>query len=184
MKRSDLRAKANELGIEAEKVDELVNFIMDLNGKDINSTKAQFENELAEANKKVEDLTKANTELTTEKDSYKDKYQDYEKLKAFKNDYLANQEKQQKETYLKDAGCKHPELFMEKLDWSNASYDQDKKTYTGLDEALKGLKETYKDMFESKEVGDKFNPNLDGGVGSQESEFMKRYKAENPNLKF
>ena len=184
MKRSDLRAKANELGIEAEKVDEFVNFVMDQNGKDINATKAQFETELAEANKKVEDLTKANTELTTEKDSYKDKYKDYEEYKAFKENYLANLEKTQRTEYLKSIGCKHPDLFEDKIDWSKASYDKEKKTYSGLDEAVKGLKDTYKDMFESKEIEDKFNPNLDGGVGSQESEFMKRYRAENPNLKF
>ena len=184
MKRSDLRAKANELGIEAEKVDEFVNFVMDQNGKDINATKAQFETELAEANKKVEDLTKANTELTTEKDSYKDKYKDYEELKAFKDDYQANQEKNQKLEYLKSKGCKHPDLVMGQIDWTKGSYNQEKKTYDGLDDALKGLKEKYTDMFESKGVEDKFNPNLDGGVGGNESEFMKRYKAENPNLKF
>ena len=184
MNTKELKAKAVELGVDAEKVDELVSYVMEQNGKDINSTKAKFESELAEANKKVEDLTKANTELTTEKDSYKENYKDYEELKAFKENYQANLEKQQRNDYLKSIGCKHPDLFAIQIDWSKASYDNDKKTYTGLDDAIKGLKEQYTDMFEVKKVEDKFNPNLGGGSSGNESEFMKRYKAENPNLKF
>ncbi len=183
MKRSDIRAKANELGIEAEKVDELVNFVMDLNGKDINSTKAQFESELAEANAKVETLTKTNTELASKEESYKESYKDYEELKAFKENYQAQQEKAKKTDFLKAMGCKHPELIENQIDWSKANYNEEKKAYEGLDDTLKSLKENYKDMFENAKVEDKFNPNL-GGQGSQESEFMKQYRANNPNLKF
>lgn len=182
MKRSDLRAKFNEAGIEADKVDELVNFVMDANGKDINSTKTQFETELNEANAKVEELTKANSELTTKNDSYKDSYKDYEELKAFKENYQAEQEKTKKTDFLKSIGCKHPELIENQIDWSKAAYDEDKKTYTGLEEKVKSLKESYKDMFEeAPKVGDEFNPNLNG-QGDGESEFMKAYKKSHPNL--
>ncbi|MCR5278637.1 MAG: hypothetical protein K6E19_04265, partial [Lachnospiraceae bacterium] len=39
MKRADLRAKFQEAGLEAEKIDEIVNYIMDINGKDVTLAK-------------------------------------------------------------------------------------------------------------------------------------------------
>lgn len=180
MKRQNLRAKLQDAGLEAEKIDEIVNYIMDENGKDINQAKANVDDDFAKVKAENEALKQSNTELTAKVDSYKD----YEDLKKYKADAEALKEETKITEYLKSIGCKHPDLIKSQIDFSKASYDEEKKTFTGLDETVKGLKEKYKDMFEVKKVEDKFNPNLDGGNSGNESEFMKRYKAENPSLKF
>ena len=167
MKRADLRAKFQEAGLEAEKIDEIVNYIMDVNGKDVNLAKNTAEEDLAKLKAENEALLKDKNELSAKVDTYKD----YDLLKQFKADYEAKAEKQQRADYLKSMGCKHPDLFENQIDWSKASYDQEKKTYTGLDDTLKGLKESYKDMFESekqKQPEPQKNIIQFGGVGSKE----------------
>ncbi len=146
MNRSKLRAKFQEAGLEAEKIDEIVNFIMDENGKDINTAKNTAEDEFEKIKAENEALKKDKADLTTKIDGYKD----YDLLKQFKAESDAKTEKQNRVDYLKSLGCKHPDLFEKQIDWSKASYDQEKKTYNGLDDTLKGLKESYADMFESK----------------------------------
>ena len=178
MKRQNLRAKLQDAGLEVEKIDDIVNYVMDENGKDINAAKANVDDDFAKLKAENEALTKDKAELTAKVDSYKD----YDLLKQFKADTEAKAEKQQRVDYLKSLGCKYPDLLEKQIDWTKASYDQDKKTYSGLDDTLKGFKENYKDMFENVKVENKFNPNIDGGINGQESEFMRQYKKNNPDL--
>ena len=168
MKRADIRAKFQEAGLEAEKIDEIVNYIMDVNGKDVNLAKNTADEEFAKLKAENEALLKDKTELSAKIDTYKD----YDLLKQFKADSDAKAEKQQKADYLKSIGCKHPDLFENQIDWSKASYDQEKKTYTGLDEVVKGLKESYKDMFESKD-----NPAPEKTIGTID---FGNVKTQNP----
>ena len=71
-----------------------------------------------------------------------------EELKQFKEQVVVQKENERKIEYLKSIKCKHPDLFVDKLDWTKATYNEEKKTYEGLDDSLKGIKEQYKDMFE------------------------------------
>ena len=183
MKRSDLRTKFQEAGLEADKIDELLNYVMDQNGKDINVARNQADEEFTKMKAENEALKTKTTELTTKVDGYKD----YDELKKFKADYEAKTIKQQRVDYLKSVGCKHPDLFENQIDWSKASYDQEKKTYTGLDETLKGLKENYKDMFEDSKTGNQnmFNPTLNNNEQKPAANdpFLARAKERYPDLK-
>lgn len=182
MKRANLRAKLQEAGIEAEKIDELVNFIMDENGKDINLAKQNVDDDFAKLKAENEALQKDKNELSAKVDTYKD----YDLLKQFKADYDAKLEESQKSDYLKSVGCKHPDLFMGQIDWSKASYDKEKKTYTGLDDDLKGLKETYKDMFEvdgNKNNPNVFNPNLNANNLGGNDPYLAHYIERHPEMK-
>lgn len=185
MKRQNLRAKLQEAGLEAEKIDDIVNYIMDENGKDINTAKANVDDDFAKLKAENEALTKDKNELTTKLDGYKD----YDSLKQFKAEYEAKTQKQQRVDFLKSVGCKHPDLFENQIDWSKASYDNEKKVFTGLDDTLKGLKANYKDMFEDKQdnyVQNQFNPNL--GAKTTSNQFaddpvMRAYLAKHPDAK-
>ena len=181
MKRADLRAKFQEAGLEAEKIDEIVNYIMDVNGKDVNLAKNTAEEDLTKLKAENEALLKDKNELSAKVDTYKD----YDLLKQFKADYEAKAEKQQRADYLKSMGCKHPDLFENQIDWSKASYDQEKRSFTGLDDTLKGFKENYKDMFEEqpKGVENKYNPNLGKTKAMTDDAFMEYYKEQHPELK-
>ena len=143
--------------------------------------KEEKEKENAKLKAENETLKQEKTELSARVDTYKD----YDALKKFKADYEANQEKTQKSEYLKSIGCKHPDLFLNQIDWSKASYDNEKKTYVGLDDAIKGLKENYKDMFEAEQKGNPnlYNPNLNRGQGQAQSGLIQRALERNPNLK-
>ena len=181
MKRQNLRAKLQDAGMEAEKIDDVVNYIMDENGKDINAAKANVDDDFAKLKAENEALTKDKAELTAKVDSYKD----YDLLKQFKAESEAKTQKQQRVDFLKSIGCKHPELFENQIDWTKASYDQEKKVFTGLDDTLKGFKENYKDMFEEQPKGieNKFNPNLGKTKAMTDDAFMEYYKQQHPELK-
>lgn len=118
--------------------------------------------------------------LKKENDSLKSNdYSDYEELKKFKADTIAKAEADKKNNFLKAQGCKHPDLIAGKLDFSKATWDEDKKTYTGLDEDIKSLKGSYADLFEAKGT-QQITP--DNNPKSTDSDFMARYKAEHPEL--
>lgn len=174
MKRSEVLAKAKELGIESDSMDDLLNYILEVNGNDINKAKATNANDLQE----LEALKTYKTETEAKLAGFKD----YEELKQFKADTLAKAENQQKIDWLKsDAiGCKHPELMMSQIDWSKASFNAEKKSYEGLDDALKNLKDTYKDMFQAK--GPQQPNPYAGQTQGQNSDGFEAYKKAHPEL--
>ena len=142
MKRADLKAKMQELGLEVN--DEFINYIMTQNGVDIDSLKNNHANELQTLQN---DLNGVKEELTQAK-AKESQYADYEELKQFKTDTLLKVENEQKIGYLKEIKCKYPELFVDKFDWTKATYNQEKKTYEGLEEQIKKVQEQYAGMFD------------------------------------
>lgn len=180
MNRKDLKAKLVEAGLEEEKVNDLVDYIMQSNGNDINKAKAEAETSLESAKTELESVKKSNTDLQEKLNGFSD----YEDLKKFKAESLEKEVKQQRSDFLKSVGCKHPELFIKEIDWEKASYDQDKKVFTGIEDTLKSLKDTYKDMF----VTEKGNPNLfNNNIGSKntvDDPIIAQYKQTHPDVKF
>ena len=142
MKRADLKAKMQELGLEVN--DEFINYIMTQNGVDIESLKNKHANELQTLQT---ELSSVKDELTQAK-AKESQYADYEELKQFKTDTLLKVENEQKIGYLKEIKCKYPELFVDKFDWTKATYNQEKKTYEGLEEQIKKVQEQYAGMFD------------------------------------
>ena len=147
MKRQDLKAKMNELGVEVN--DELIDFIMQSNGADINQAKSAAISENETLNNKISELTKKNEELTSKVDQVKD----YEELVKFKTDTLAKETEKSKSEFLKSKGIKHPELLMNSINWDSLNYNADKKTFEGegLEDTFNQLKEKYSDMFVNEE---------------------------------
>jgi hypothetical protein len=131
-----------ELGLEVN--DDLINFIMTQNGVDIESLKNNHANELQTLQT---ELSSVKEELTQAK-AKESQYADYEELKQFKTDTLLKVENEQKIGYLKEIKCKYPELFVDKFDWTKATYNQEKKTYEGLEEQIKKVQEQYAGMFD------------------------------------
>ena len=152
--------------------EEAISKIMEENGNDVESAKKPLQ-------AKIDSLTAQNTELTTKLDGYKD----YDDLAKYKADSVAKEEKQNKIDYLKSIGCKHPDLFVDKVDFTKGKFNAEKKTYEGLDESVKGLKEQYAEMFESND-----NPNptsgsndvtlsaLGDGKGNNQSNFNQEFR--------
>jgi len=176
MKREDLKKKAIELGVAEDKVNELVDYVMAQNGADLNTLKS--ENETLKG--------KYDTDIKAKDDAikgYEEKlkgFSDYDYLKKFEADTKANAEKSKRIDFLKSQGCKHPELIMTQLDFDKASYDEEKKVYTGLDETLKTLKGQYKDLFvEAATQQVEFNPQ----PKANGSDFYEQYKKDHPELK-
>lgn len=142
MKREFLKG----LGIE----DSIVDQIMAENGKDINNAKASAEAQSNAYKEETEKHKQSNADLLKQYNDLLGSTKDYAELKQFKVDTLAKQEESRKVDFLKSQGCKHPELLVGQIDFSKAKYDEEKKTYTGLDEVIKAKRETYADMFEAK----------------------------------
>ena len=165
--------------------DEQIESIMNENGKDINSAKSTLQSEIDTLKKDKDALQTRNTELDSQIKASQEKYKDYDDLAKFKADTEANILSEKRINYLKSVGCKHPELIMKEIDWDKegVGYDEEKKTYTGLDESIKGFKDKYGDLFESKDTPHPGMTPQDRTQGP-DGDFLARYKAENPNLKF
>lgn len=176
MKRADLKAKMEKLGMEVN--NELIDFILDENGKDIEASKKTNSSELAKLQEEVETLKTKNEELTTNASKYKD----YEDLKKFKETSLAKEEENRKIEFLKSNGCKHPDLFVSKIDFTKGKYNDEKKTYEGLDESLKNVRETYKDMFDLKPGAQILNPSGGHSSAEQMSGVEAAFYKNNPSL--
>ena len=102
MKRNELKAKMQELGLEVN--DELINYIMTQNGVDIETLKTQHANELQT---KETELNEAKEKIT-QLESNASQYSDYEELKQFKENAVKQVETENKLNYLKSIKCKHP----------------------------------------------------------------------------
>lgn len=156
--------------------------IMAMNGVDVNNAKQSSADDTQKLQDQIAALTKENQTL---KDQAKE-HEDYAELKKFKEDTIANAENEQKIGYLKGLGFSHPELLLDKVDFSKGTYDANKKTYTGLDDAVKSLKETYKDMY--KDPTPKQNPGINpgsaGNSGSADIDGVTAaFMAMNPGIK-
>ena len=177
MKREELKAKLAAAGVADDKMSELLDYVMAQNGADIQSLKTEKESLKASYDENLKKLQDENKGFKTQLDGYKD----YEDLKKFKADTIEKAETNKRNDFLKAQGCKHPDLIAGKIDFSKGTWDEDKKTYTGLDEDIKSLKGTYADLFETKgtqQPNPQDNPNPTG------SDFFERYKAEHPELDF
>ena len=176
MKREDLKKKFIELGLAEDKINDAVDYVMGANGNDLNTLKSELE---ATKSKYADDTKSKDDQIKAYEEKIKG-FADYEDLKKFKADTEANAEKSKRIDFLKSQGCKHPELIMTQLDFEKASYDSEKKTYTGLDESLKTLKNNYKDLFveqNTQQIDPNAAPNPNG------SSFFEEYKKNNPDLK-
>jgi len=176
MKREDLKKQLVDAGVAEDKINGIVDYVMSQNGADLNTLKSENEQLKSSHSKEVETLKAQNSELASKVESYKD----YEDLKKFKSDTIANQENSKRIEFLKAQGCKHPDLIMAKIDFDKVSYDEEKKTYVGLDEALKNLKTNYSDLFEDRgtqQIPTSTTPNKTG------SDFYEEYKRRHPEVK-
>lgn len=127
--------------------DEQINLVMEQNGVDINTAKATLNADVEKYKGEAESYQAKATEWENKFNGQAAAYKDYDLLKKFHEDAMAKQEKQRQSDYVKSLGCKYPELIVKQLDFSKATYDEDKKIYTGLDEQIKTLKASYGDMF-------------------------------------
>lgn len=142
MKRNDIKSKMQELGLEVN--NDLIDYIMGQNGVDIETLKANHSTEIQTLQEQLQEKDAKVKEL----EANTSQYADYEELKQFKQSVVEKEEKERKVDYLKSLKCKHPDLFVDKLDWTKATYNEEKKTYEGLEESAKELKAQYVDMFE------------------------------------
>ncbi|MDQ0150573.1 phage scaffolding protein [Eubacterium multiforme] len=156
-----------DLGLEKEVIDK----IMAENGSDIEAEKAKTveattklesaNSQLKEANNTITNLKKNNSnneELQTKVKEYentiKTQKTEYEtKVRNLTLDSAIN-------SALTKAKAKHSDLLASKINRDKLVINED-GTVTGLDEQLKGFKDTYKDMFEVS-LGGKTPPNPDG----------------------
>ena len=172
MKREFLKS----LGIDDANIDA----IMKANGDDINSAKAQAEAQAKIYQTELENSKTSATEWQNKYNTLANDTKDFNDLKQFKADTLAKQDHSRKVDFLKAQGCKHPELLVSSIDFSKATYDDEKHTFTGLDEVIKKQKETYKDMFEA--TGTQQVNQQEQSPASNDSAFMERYKKEHPEM--
>lgn len=180
-----------ELGL----TEEQIKSVMAENGKDVQSEKDKTTNtttelegakaQLVEANKTITNLKKNNSdneELQTKVKEYEDTIKtqksDYEsKIKNLTLDTAIN-------SLLTTNKAKHSDLLASKFDREKLVINTD-GTVTGLDEQFKGIKDTYKDLFEQTLGG---NPpeNPEGGSGGAtgvtKEQFTKMGYKEKVNL--
>ncbi len=143
--------------------EEQIKSIMGENGKDIEAEKEKSKaatteledtkTQLKTANTTITDLKKNNGDNETLQKTIKDHE---ETIKTQKADYEAKVRNltldSAIEKALAGAKAKHSDLLSTKIDREKLLISEDGKV-SGLDEQLKGLKETYKDLFEEKISG-------------------------------
>lgn len=143
--------------------EEQIKSIMAENGKDIEAEKEKAKaisteldstkTQLAESNKTIADIKKNNVD----NEALQAKVKEYEDtIKNQKVDYEAKVRNLTLDSAIEKAltssKAKHSDLLSTKIDREKLLISEDGKV-TGLDEQLKGLKETYKDLFEEKISG-------------------------------
>lgn len=149
MNSKELKTKLEGFGkLSAEEITEISDYVMKANGIDVNKAKETNSEDLDKVKAENENLK---SQISTLNDQIKG-FADYEDLKKFKTDADAKEEADRKSTFLKNAGLKdgkYADLLLSKIDFSKATYDSEKGTYTGLDDDVKALKESYSDLFAS-----------------------------------
>ncbi|HII4428796.1 TPA: phage scaffolding protein [Clostridium perfringens] len=143
-----------DLGLEKEVIDK----IMAENGSDIEAEKAKtvevttklesVNSQLKEANNTITNLKKNNSN----NEELQAKVKEYENtIKTQKTEYETKVRNLTLDSAINNAltkaKAKHSDLLASKFDRDKLVINED-GTVTGLDEQLKGFKETYKDMFE------------------------------------
>lgn len=175
MKREDLKKQLIEAGTPEDKLNGVIDYVMAQNGADINAHKSELE---ALKSKYADDI-KAKDDLIKGYEEKVKGYGDYEELKKFKADSIANAEKSRKIDFFKKNGCKHPELMIDKVDFSKGTYDETKQTYTGLDDSITDLKKNYADLFDNNSI-QKINPSVQ--PNNVNGEITSRYLTEHPEM--
>ena len=148
-----------ELGL----TEEQIKSIMAENGKDIEAEKEKVKTATTELEGTKTQLKEANSTITELKKNNGDnealqtKVKEYEDtIKTQKADYDAKVRNLTLDSAIEKAltgsKAKHTDLLSTKIDREKLLIGEDGKV-TGLDEQLKGLKETYKDLFEEKMSG-------------------------------
>lgn len=175
MKREELKTKLVEAGIAEDKLGGVMDYIMAQNGAELNSLKAELETTKTNYNDQIKGKDALLRDYQTKVESYKD----YEELKQFKADAIAKAENTKRVEFLKANGCKHPDLVMGKLDFSKAQYDEEKKTFIGLEANVQELKKNYADLFENK-TPQQINPSSQAQTGNDP--FMQAYLKDHPEM--
>lgn len=146
--------------------------IQALNGIDVNAAKDLVKEEYQASQTEIEELKNKNKDLKASLDSYKD----YDELKKFKEDILAKEDKQRKIEFLKSDAVKaksnYIDLLLDKIDWSKGKYDEEKKTFTGLEADINDSKTIYADLFESENKSASFafsGADSNGGVAKPDN---------------
>ena len=178
MKREDLR----NLLSSGKEVDDLVNEIMSANGKDIENAKASVQVDLSsyvEKTKYDELTTQHNTlkgtheTLNNEFNAYKETTKDYEEIKGKYNGLLQAQENTKKLDYLKSLNCKHPDLVVDKFDWSKVDFEKNETDKDYLNE----FKGKYEGLFAS--VEQQYQPQQQSGLkGNYNPEQQRKWTNE------
>lgn len=174
MKREELRSKLSSAGVKDEDLGGLVDYIMSANGADVNSLKEELSAAKTQNADTLKTIQEENAALKAKLDGYKD----YEDLKKFHAESLEKIENDKKVAFLKANGCKHPDLMMPKVDFNKGKYDEESKTYTGLDDDIKALKENYKDLFEQTNM-QRIVPNTQPKAGD---DVLTNYLKEHPEM--
>lgn len=165
MKKDDLMkidGMTEELATAVEKAsaDELKGYIPKSRFDEINNAKKELEGQIADRDKQLKDLAdkvKDNEALTQQISDLQ------EQNKTAKAEYAEKIKTMKLESAMKEklTDAKYPDLLMSKFDRTKLVLNDD-GTVTGLDEQLRGLKETYKDMF-NQPLGGKNPPQKTGG---------------------
>lgn len=165
MKKDDLMkidGMTEELATAVEKAsaDELKGYIPKSRFDEINNAKKDLEGQIADRDKQLKDLAdkvKDNEALTQQISDLQ------EQNKTAKAEYDEKIKTMKLESAMKEklTDAKYPDLLMSKFDRTKLVLNDD-GTVTGLDEQLRGLKETYKDMF-NQPLGGKTPPQKTGG---------------------
>ncbi len=141
MKRNEIEAKAKELNLELS--NELLDYIMDLNGSDIN----QYKLDLAASNAKYKTLKTETdstiTKLTADLDTANQSVTEIESLRSEVEGYKNKEINGQKKDFLNSQGFNGVDLIMDKIDFSKGTYDDKTKTFAGLDEVIEQAKKDY-----------------------------------------
>lgn len=120
--------------------------ILALSDVELSAVKDSAKQKYAEKESQITDLIKENTTL-------KETYKDYDALKKYKAEKEQEFEKQKKIDFLKSSKVKekYVDLLLDKIDWEKGTYDNEKKTFSGLDDEIKKTNDSYGDLFEKND---------------------------------